>query len=156
MAYIPKEHLKYDILPFARENNYEVFAYDSELLQKAEKATNNLVVIPYGFHSFEEYIALLDDALRKYPNAQIVNDYKQKMFLMNDKTQWGIVQYKGDSIPDGASFTKDRYYYVPMFNINGEWKIGGIIDDEEFTDYIYPLEDFIVIVDPSGTLKVKI
>ena len=56
MPYIPKEHVKYDLLPFCRKNGGEVFEYPSELLDKVEKyLPDGESLIPYGYNSYEEY-----------------------------------------------------------------------------------------------------
>ncbi len=61
-----------------------------------------------------------------------LENYKQSIIHLNDKSTWGIVKYNGES---NLNSTNGQCYYVPIFENNGEFIIGGIIDDEEFTSY---------------------
>lgn len=79
---------------------------------------------------------------------------------MNNKDLWGIIQYIGET---NYSFTKGNYYYVPMYVKNNSWIIGGVIDNEEYTDSevwsskctnsINLIKDFEIIIDPSNVLR---
>ncbi|MBQ9227766.1 MAG: hypothetical protein IJ168_02945 [Eubacterium sp.] len=158
MAFIPKEHRQYDILPASRADGREVFAYDSKLLFALEQEIGESAM-PYGYHSYEAYFAYLDELSVSFPSAkEIIAKYKTSLRLMNDKSKWGIIQYLGT---DNDCFTNGRCYYVPMYQENGQWIVGGIIDDGEFTDYVgFPLSKdenaevkFEMIADPSGQLE---
>ena len=134
MAYIPAEHQKCDILPAARQNNWEVFAYDFGLLDELRHAGCE---VPYPYHpeSYEAYYVEIDKCVSLYPDHKSkLLAYKNSLISMNDKHRWGIVRYHG---PSDLSFTDGRYYYVPIFpGKDGQLKCGEIIDDDEFTDYI--------------------
>lgn len=134
MAYIPEEHQKYDILPAARQNNWEVFAYDSQLLATLQMSGCR-IPDPYHPESYEAYYAEIDQCISLYPDHKDrLLAYRNSLIRMNDKHQWGIIRYHG---PSDLSFTDGRYYYVPIFpGKDGKLVCGGIIDDDEFTDYI--------------------
>ena len=60
MPYIPKEHEKYDLLPYCRKHGGEVFEYPY-LLNKLNtylKADDHLD--PYGYNSYEDYDCEID------------------------------------------------------------------------------------------------
>lgn len=161
MAYIPSEQQNYDILPAARQNGWEVFAYDSALL---DELRHDGCDVPYPYHpeSYEAYYAEIDKCILQYPDLKDkLLVYKNSLIDMNDKHRWGIIRYHG---PSDLSFTDGRYYYVPIFsNKDGQLRCGGIIDDEEFTDYIawvasesFELDRtswFEIIVDPNGLVS---
>ena len=57
MPYIPKEHLKYEVLPRCRKSGREVFSYPGSLLDEANQYVEGEDLLdPYGFHSYEEYL----------------------------------------------------------------------------------------------------
>ena len=161
MAYIPAEHQKYDILPAARQNNWEVFAYDSNLLYELQHAGCK-IPDPYHPQSNEAYYAEIDKCILQYPDHKDkLLAYKNSLIAMNDKHLWGIIRYHG---PSDLSFTDGRYYYVAIFpGKDGQLECGGIIDDEEFTGYIAwtasePVEfnrpsGFELIVNPYGLVS---
>ena len=75
---------------------------------------------------------------------------------MNNKDLWSIVQYTGET---NFSFTKGKYYYVPMYIENNSWVFGGIIDNEEYcagVSFNIPInfdKDFKIIIDESNNLS---
>lgn len=174
MAYIPKEHEKYDILPSSRGRDWEVFEYDSELLFEIHKEEDDFPD-PYGFESYDAYYAVIDDYMVKRPDIKdLLLKYKTHLQIMNDKSKWGIVRYIGES---NFSFTKGRCYYVPVYELNGKTIVSGVIDDEEYTSYcgwdfsgkpidttetedgiiineevVFTVPKFEIIVNPGGAL----
>ena len=67
MPYIPKEHAKYTLLPFCREDGGEVFSYSCEMVT----AIHDLLpegesVIPYGFDSAESFDAQIDEYIVRF------------------------------------------------------------------------------------------
>ena len=64
MPYIPKQHEKYNLLPYCRKDGGEVFDYPSELIYKAEKMLENEDLMPYNFNSYEEYYGHIDDLIK--------------------------------------------------------------------------------------------
>lgn len=128
MPYIPKEHLKYNILPNASKGNWEVFEYP-DTLEELVRLTNNELNYPYNYKSYQQYYDELDSIIFRYPKyKKELMEFKKKMIEMNDKSKWGIVKYIGNS---NSYFIKGRYYYCPIYN----GKCSGIIDEEEFTSY---------------------
>ena len=60
MAYIPKEHKQFNVLPFCTEHGGEVFCYPSELVdQIGAYYPRGVHFIPYGYQSYEEYYEFL-------------------------------------------------------------------------------------------------
>jgi len=141
MPYIPTIHEKYDLLPFCRERGREVFSYSptdeiDDLLPEGEH------IIPYGYNSYEEYYAMLDEFLSLYGYTDgelnslghMLIDYKADIKKRNIKEEWSVVQYIGESINTVSGLTHGRYYYWPCSKENPAYE--GVIDDEEFTSYI--------------------
>ena len=136
--YIPKEHIKYDILPNSKKNNWEVVSYDSDMLDKLQKY-HCKISYPYHPVSLESLYKEIDDCIIQYPKLKnLLLKYKKDLIIRNNKLNWGIVKYIGKS---NQNFTNNHYYYVPMFEKNGTIVVDGIIDDEEFTSYIGWSED---------------
>ncbi len=164
MPYIPKTHEKYNILPTCRKYNVEIFVWDNALLKKIQKLTNmtDHMVCPYQrYKSYEEFLEEIDNWINKFPNfKQEIIEYKDSIIKMNNKDLWGIIQYIGET---NYSFTNGNYYYVPMYVENNSWIMGGIIDNEEYTDFdvwssnctnpINLIKDFKIIIDPSNSLN---
>ena len=157
MSYIPKEHLKYDILPNSRTGNWEVVSYDSDMIRELIDIVD--ISYPYHLSTLEEYYKEIDSCIDKYPQYRDkLIEYKNDLIIRNDKSNWGIVRYIGES---NDHFTKNRCYYVPMVKKNNEYTIDGIIDDEEYTSYIaWSMDDtskdkkleFEIVIDPSNKL----
>ncbi len=159
MAYIPIEHQKYDLLPMCRKNRGEVFSYSLELENKiGELLPNGESVIPYGYDSCDEFEKQLDDYILKYGIAgdnvnhlgQLILDYKNDLKRRNIKESWSVVKYVGESTDRLVGLTHGRYYYWPCSSESPEYE--GVIDDEEFTSYLYPtdLRFWEVAADPTG------
>lgn len=160
MPYIPEAHKKYDVLPICREYNVEMFIWDEKLLKKIQKLTNmtDHMVCPYqNYKSYEQFLDEISSWINKFPNyEEEIIKYRDSTMKMNNKDQWAIIQYTGQT---NYSFTKGKYYYVPMYIDNDSWIIGGVIDNEEYTDFvawqdsINLIKDFKIVIDPSNKLK---
>ena len=75
MPYIPKEHEKYDLLPFCRKDGGEVFEYPGELIYEAERLLDSsATLMPYNYESYEEYYNMLDSLIEKYSKKNDVVD----------------------------------------------------------------------------------
>lgn len=143
MPYIPKEHKKYDLLPFCRENGGEVFSYPCEMENMiCDLLPEGESVIPYGFDSYESFDKHLDDYISQFGTddgkqnrlGQLLSEYKVDIKRRNIKENWSVVKYVGESTGDVGGFTYDRYYYWPCSIEVPEYE--GVIDDEEFTSYL--------------------
>ena len=90
MAYIPKEHKKYNLLPACKRRGGEVFEYPSVLLSEIEEITGTLHLIPYGYKSYKEYYDYVDSIINQYSNNQEVakklTEYKNGVKELNVKT----------------------------------------------------------------------
>lgn len=155
MPYIPKEHEKYNLLPFCRKNGGEVFSYDCDLEYKLSNALPNMGIIPYGYNSYEEFyeyldsIEITDDDLKN-----LLSKYKNDIKIRNIKENWSIAKYIGQPLDGIHSLTYGQYYYFPCNDKCVEYE--GIIDDEEFTSYMsYSLDkaNWEIAEDPLGLLR---
>jgi hypothetical protein len=140
MPYIPLKHQKYDILPISRKDGGEVFSYSSNLeLEIREMLPNEESVIPYGYDSYDEFNAAIDNFITKYGTengnlnklGKLLVEYKDDIKRRNIKEDWSILRYHGKTT---SSFTNSRYYYCPCSADSPEYE--GIITDEEFTSYL--------------------
>lgn len=154
MPYIPKQHEKYNLLPACRKDGGEVFDYPSELICKAEELLEDEYLMPYNFDSYEEYYGHIDNLICKYEtNAQIVEvlrNLKLKIRLMNIKEEWSILKYIGPTDDAVLGLTRNKNYYWPT---RKDYPVYcGVIDDEEFTSYLYPTEAHLweILEDPTG------
>ncbi len=159
MAYIPVEHQKYGVLPTCRENGGEVFSYSSELeIKIGELLPYGEGVIPYGYDSYEEFEKRLDGYTSKYSIdgdnldqlGQLLADYKSDIKHRNVKENWSVLKYVGESTDGAFGLTHGSYYYWPCSIDNPEYE--GVIDDEEFTSYLYPTDSHLweIAEDPTG------
>lgn len=162
--YIPESHKKYNVLPNSQKYNYELIIWDQELLNKIRKLTNmsDHETLPYSqFHSYQELYQEIDSWIIKYPEYEdTIMEYKKSLEKMNNKDLWAIVKYIGKS---NYSFTKDKYYYVVMIHESDEWKVEGIVDNEEYSCFMVWKDtcsetvnlnkDFEIIIDPSYKLE---
>lgn len=170
MAYIPESHLKYGVLPRCRKDGGEVFLYPSELDEldkllwdaensgKEDSRERECLIIPYGYDSYADYY----DVLQKYANKHKGTELSQRLLgligrieAMNTKEDWSIVRYLGSDFDDefdslATGLTKGQCYYWPCSKENSEYN--GVIDDEEFTAYLYPCDKdcWEVVSDPTG------
>ena len=155
MPYIPKEHEKYDLLPYCREDGGEVFDYPSELICVAEKLIGSSVgIFPYNYNSYEDYYKILDELIEAYSEqAETVDALKkvrERVKEMNCKEEWSILKYIGPTDYELFSLTHGKNYYWPTRKSNPIYC--GVVDDEEFTAYLYPTEPDMwkILEDPTG------
>lgn len=165
--YIPAAHKKYDLLPSCCENGGEVFSYPRELdvvedaLAEAEGTAGldrrTSLLIPYGMGSYEEYYALVQSYADKHRGsnpelADMLEALIEMTKAMNVKEDWSILRFTGDQF-DGdeyPSLTKGQCYYWPCSRLNPVYE--GVIDNEEFTSYLYPCDpnSWEILEDPTG------
>ena len=155
MAYIPKQHEKYDLLPFRREHGGEVFDYPSKLINEIERIMGfSDMVFPYGYDSYEEYYASVDEVIKMHgDNAELVDLLKKlklRIKQMNVKEDWSILRYVGEKDSRALSITPGGVYYWPTERSNPVYH--GVVNDEEFTSYLYPTEasQWEILEDPTG------
>ncbi|MBP3593015.1 MAG: hypothetical protein J6J44_00660 [Lachnospiraceae bacterium] len=155
MAYIPKEHEKYDVLPMCRREGGEVFSYPSRQIEElGKKLPDDENMIPYGYRSMEEYMQRMEEYAARYftleSDKQLFVEFKTLMEEMNRKEEWSIVRYIGESDDNLFGLTHGHTYYWPCSKSNPKYE--GVIDDEEFTSYWYSTEpeDWEILLDPTG------
>lgn len=154
--YIPKGHRKYDLLPYCRKNGGEVFAYPSDLIDKLVERTMLLRTCfdPYGFSSYKEYFAEIDSRAQSYKKQPeimaLFEQLRTKMKEMNRKKEWSVLRYIGQKENVNFDLTPGRCYYWPASKSNPVYS--GVIDDEEYTSYLYPTDSNLweILEDPTG------
>ncbi len=155
MVYIPDNHKKYNLLLQSQKCNGEVFSYPSNLLDKlGDAGEDNLD--PYGYSSYEEYYAEIDKRINKGEidnNAELVEllkSYKDLILQMNKKEVWSVLKYIGEDTDAILGLKKGRYYYWPCSMENPRYE--GVIDEEEYTSYLYPTDSYLweIAEDPTG------
>ena len=111
MPYIPKQHEKYDLLPFCKEHGGEVFEYPSRLIGKVNsliKAEDYLY--PYGYKSYEKYFERVDCVSEQFKDDpdkyDLFVEFKKVMLETNCKEDWSIMRYS-------AVFKKRRQISLP-------------------------------------------
>lgn len=156
MPYIPKQHEKYNVLPYCRAHGGEVFSYPSGLLNKVESLLpEGEGLTPYGYSCYDEYYAQIDKCRYEYAAdnlelEMLLLKFKLEIQKMNIKEDWAVLRFVGNSTPEFFGLTHDKCYYWPCSKEHPEYE--GVIDDEEFTSYIYPTipELWEVLEDPLG------
>ncbi len=155
MPYIPNEHKEYKLLPHCCTSGGEVFEYPSEMLDKVDKLLpEGETLRPYGYKSYDEYYSKLDGYIESLDDEnakRIINSFGNRMVAINIKNTWAVLKYTGKTSEDeGVGLTHGRFYYCPA--PTPDHGMIGIIDNEEFTSYMYPcdLSDWIVYEDPTG------
>ena len=167
--YIPKEHEKYDLLPAARECGQEVFSYPAELelveqlifeqeeIEPDEDGHRNAILMPYGYSSYSAYLSFLKGYADKYRDENLGLSETIEWLIgaikrMNVKENWSIVRYVGHEYDNEkySSLTRGRCYYWPCSKEKPVYE--GVIDNEEFTSYLYPCtpESWEILEDPTG------
>jgi len=153
--YIPENHRKYPLLPSSRKDGGEVFSYPSELLSEVEAILPRGVgLTPYGYDSYEEYFAQIDKYVQKYADSdrdkELFEKYKAKVAAMNQKEDWSVLRYLGPTTDELFGLTHGNVYYWPCSKDAPVYE--GVIDDEEFTSYLYSTEpeDWEILEDPTG------
>lgn len=101
MAYIPKQHEKYDVLPYCRKHGGEVFSYPGAMMDELEKhLPKGKQMIPYGYADYEQYIQEMDCLADQYFHGEVRKRYEQfkiRMKEMNVKEEWSILRYVGET-----------------------------------------------------------
>lgn len=164
--YIPESHKQYDLLPYSREHGGEVFSYPAELsaidemLSDAEGAATEdgrrvSLLIPYGRGSYDEYYEEIEAYAEKYKDinpelSSALLDLEATIRRMNVEENWSVVRYVGKELGSAYGLTPGRCYYWPSSIEHPEYE--GVIDDEEFTSYLYPCDAdcWEVLEDPTG------
>ena len=155
MPYIPKGHEKYDLLPYCHKDGGEVFEYPGGLINEAEKLMDSpCALMPYNYESYDEYFNMIDSLIKEHSsNAQLVEKLKEvreMVYKMNQKEEWSILKYLGPTDDACFGLTHGKNYYWPSRKENPVYC--GVIDDEEFTAYLYPTEAKLweILEDPTG------
>lgn len=155
MPYIPKEHKKYKLLLFCRKHGGEVFEYPCDLLRKLEQySMSDEALDPYGFKSYDEYDQEIDRIAQRFVEqpeiAALFEQFKDQIHDMNHKEQWSVLKYIGPSDSHIAGLTPGRNYYWSSRISNPVYT--GVVDDEEFTSYLYPTDPdlWAILEDPTG------
>ena len=155
MPYIPKEHQKYNILPLCREDGGEVFDYPSKLMFEAEQLLSSSEgLFPYNFDSYDQYFASVDRLIAANSQDSIIVSkliqVREIIWKMNQKEEWSILRYIGPSDDNILGLTNGKVYYWPTRKEKPVYR--GVIDDEEFTAYLYPTEESLweIVEDPTG------
>ena len=154
MPYIPKQHEQYNLLPHCQKDGSEVFDYPSGLIYDAEKMVSGKSLMPYNFDSYEEYYSFLDKLICEYKNnpqiVEILIKVKTTVRQMNTKEEWSVLRYTGQTDENRLGLTHNKNYYWPT---RKDYPVYcGVIDDEEFTAYLYPTEAHLweILEDPTG------
>ena len=155
MPYIPKNHEKYNLLPSCRKHGGEVFSYPVEFLDELQDyLPYKISLMPYGYDSYEDYFNAIDEYISKYAKTEEAvkkfNAFKQAIAEMNVKEEWSVLRYKGESDDKIFGLTHGQVYYWPCSKNRPEYE--GVIDDEEFTSYLYPTDASLweILEDPTG------
>lgn len=155
MPYIPEKHKKYNLLPYCREHSGEVFEYPDSLDEVDEiLRLSGGSLMPYGYNSYEEYYRDVDRWIEKFKSdddkRELLEQFKREMIQMNQKEQWSVLKYIGESTGSCFGLTNGNYYYWPTRIENPGYN--GVIDDEEFTSYLHPTEPQLweIAEDPTG------
>jgi len=155
MPYIPEKHEKYDLLPLCRKRGGEVFDYPAKLISEAEKYIDaSKGLLPYNFDSYDEYYGYLDELIAACENqsdaAKALARVKQGVLEMNQKEEWSVLRYLGPSDDGHFGLTHGKIYYWPTRKSNPVYC--GVVDDEEFTAYLYPTDAHLweILEDPTG------
>ena len=155
MPYIPKEHEKYGLLPYCRKNGGEVFQYPAMLVDELSKYLESLDgIFPYGYDSYEEYYGTINTLIsNNSDNLELVeklNEFLNKMYEMNQKEEWSVLKYIGPTDKVCFGLTHGKTYYWPTRKSKPVYE--GVVDDEEFTSYLYATESDMweILEDPTG------
>lgn len=155
MPYIPEKHKKYHLLPLCRRDGGEVFDYPGKLINEVEALlSSGAALFPYNYDSYEEYYGYLDQLIEAYASEPVAVDalvrLKQQVLDMNRKEEWSVVKYVGLSDAELPGLTHGRNYYWPTRK--SDPVCCGVVDDEEFTAYLYPTDAHLwqILEDPTG------
>lgn len=165
--YIPPEHEGLGLLPMSQKEGGEVFSYPAELdaidqlVAEHEGITDDkdrgMLLMPYGKKSYGEYFSLLRSYADKCRDddpelASILEWLIAAVKRLNDKKSWSVVRYVGSQYDEDPhpDLTKGQCYYWPCSKDNPQYE--GVIDNEEFTSYLYPCDSdsWEIVLDPTG------
>lgn len=111
-------------------------------------------LFPYNFDSYEEYYASVDALIVEHEADNVIvqklREIRETVAKMNNKKEWSVVKYIGPSDDSCFGLTNGKNYYWPTHQENPVYC--GVIDDEEFTAYLYPTEPALweILLDPTG------
>ena len=155
MPYIPKEHEKFDVIPYCREHGGEVFEYP--WMFDIEKMEEGLTIpMPYGYLHYDDYIKKLDEFINLYKAKQAIYNaliqWKKDFEEINVKEYWSICKYIGEDTDadEFTGLTHGKTYYWPTSKNKPIYH--GVIDDEEFTAYQYSTnpDEWEILLDSTG------
>lgn len=153
MAYIPEKYEKYDLLPESKKDGIEVFSYP-DLRDIEEYLPEEESLIPYGYQSIEDYMADFEKAMAKYARDEdgkkVFEDYKRQFLEKNRKKDWSVLKYIGPALKEAPELTPGQVYFWPTSRENPVYE--GVIDDEEFSSYMYSVDEayWEILEDPTG------
>ena len=155
MPYIPYEHETYRLLPRSRKEGGEVFEYPCDLLDQVNSILpEGEDLIPYGYDSIDSYCLEMEKWLDYFSEDKekydLILRYYYKVVIQTFPEAWAVLKYVGESTDEGIGLTKGRFYYCPRpANVSGTF---GVIDDEEFTSYMYSCDPslWVLYEDPTG------
>lgn len=160
MPYIPEKHLQYNLLPACRERGGEVFSYSGKLLDQVEALLpEGEGLTPYGYDSYVEYDAQIERYRERFAKENpeldsLLMQLKQSIRRRNIKENWAVVRYIGETTESVCGLTHGKCYYWPCSIEHPAYE--GVIDDGEFTAYLYPIspELWEVLEDPLGVASI--
>ena len=161
MPYIPYEHETYRLLPRSRKEGGEVFEYPCDLLDQVNSILpEGEDLIPYGYDSIDSYCAEMEKWLHHFAEDKekydLINRYYYKVVIQTFSEAWAVVKYVGESFDEGFGLTNGQFYYCPRpANDSGTF---GVIDDAEFTSYMYSCDPslWILYEDPTGEASITL
>ncbi len=161
--YIPEWHAGYGLLPSSTADGDEVFAYPceldalDELIREKEGVDDekHIRLLPYRYKSYSEYFSTLRECEERYREsdpelAKTIDTVIELVKAANHKEYWSVVRYTGTHNTGFLGLTQGRCYYWPCSPEHPEYE--GVIDDEEFTSYLYPCDpsSWEIVEDPTG------
>lgn len=161
MPYIPYEHETYRLLPRSRKEGGEVFEYPCDLLDQVNSILpEGEDLIPYGYDSIDSYCTEMEKWLDYFSGDKekydLINRYYYKVVIQCFPEAWAVLKYIGESIDEGIGLTKGQFYYCPRpANDRGTF---GVIDDAEFTSYMYSCDPslWVLYEDPTGEASITL
>ena len=161
MPYIPYEYETYRLLPRSRKEGGEVFEYPCDLLDQVNSILpEGEDLIPYGYDSIDSYCTEMEKWLDFFAEDKekydLINRYYYKVVILNSPEAWAIVKYVGESFDEGIGLTNGQFYYCPRpADDSGTF---GVIDDAEFTSYMYSCDPslWILYEDPTGEASITL
>ncbi|MDD7198620.1 CpXC domain-containing protein [Parafannyhessea umbonata] len=161
--YIPEWQVGLGLLPRSSKDGSEVFVWPQELdvledmVAEREGAPkdNGTRLYPSRYKSYAEYFSKLRRYERGYRESDpdLADAFETVIDLLKDanhKEWWSVVRYTGRKKIGPNGLTPQRCYYWPCSPEHPEYE--GVIDDEEFTSYLYPCDPsrWEIVDDPTG------